>query len=120
FARPGFDRRLSAARWTGKVRAIRPRDRTRGVQSGQELCDPVLKPPHRLPIVWPAREFCRGEPMIWFYQRGDKHLYYEIRLRDDGPGYELGISYPEGTLLTERFATEAALEQRFKQLRAAL
>ncbi len=58
--------------------------------------------------------------MIWFYQRGDKHLYYEIRLRDDGPGYELGISYPEGTLLTERFSTEAALERRFRQLRAAL
>jgi len=58
--------------------------------------------------------------MIWFYQRGDQHLYYEVRLRDDGPGFELGICYPEGTLLTERFSTEAALERRFRQLRAAL
>ena len=31
--------------------------------------------------------------MIWFYQRGGQHLYYEVRLRQDGPGYELGIWY---------------------------
>lgn len=58
--------------------------------------------------------------MIWFYQRGGKQLFYEVRLQDDGPGFELGISYPEGTLLTERFSTEAALERRFRQLQQAL
>ena len=58
--------------------------------------------------------------MIWFYQRGDQHLFYEVRLRDDGPGYELGLSSPEGTLLTERFLSEDALTRRFAELQAAL
>ena len=58
--------------------------------------------------------------MIWFYQRGDQHLYYEVRLRDDGPGYELGLASPEGTLLTERFLSEEALTRRFAELQAAL
>ena len=58
--------------------------------------------------------------MIWFYQRGDRHLYYEVRLRDDGPGYELGLASPEGTLLTEHFLSEEALTRRFAELQAAL
>ena len=58
--------------------------------------------------------------MIWFYQRGDQHLFYEVRLRDDGPGYELGLASPEGTLLTERFPSEEALSRRFAELQAAL
>jgi hypothetical protein len=58
--------------------------------------------------------------MIWFYERGDQHLYYEIRLRDDGPGYELGLALPDGPLLTERFATEDALQRRFTELQTAL
>jgi len=58
--------------------------------------------------------------MIWFYQRGDQHLYYEVRLRHDGPGYELSLASPEGPLLTERFLTDEALTCRFTELRAAL
>lgn len=58
--------------------------------------------------------------MIWFYARGEQRLYYEVRLREDGPGFELGLASPEGPLLTERFATEAALSQRFAELEAAL
>jgi hypothetical protein len=58
--------------------------------------------------------------MIWFYQRGDQHLFSEVRLRDDGPGFELGLSSPEGPLLTERFASEDALTRRFTELQAAL
>jgi hypothetical protein len=58
--------------------------------------------------------------MIWFYQRDSQHLYYEVRLRPDGPGFELGISYPEGTLLTERFDTESALADWFAELQMAL
>ena len=58
--------------------------------------------------------------MIWFYQRGSQHLYYEVRLRGDGPGFELTLSYPEGKLLTERFLTEGALSRRFSELQTAL
>ncbi len=58
--------------------------------------------------------------MIWFYQRRDQHLFYEVRLRDDGPGYELGLASPEGTLLTECFLTEEALTRRLAELQEAL
>jgi hypothetical protein len=58
--------------------------------------------------------------MIWFYQRDGQQLYYEVRLRDDGPGFELGISHPGGTVLTERFDTEEALGARFLELQDSL
>lgn len=58
--------------------------------------------------------------MIWFYQRGGQHLYYEVRLRQDGPGYELAVWYPEGTVLTEQFDTEDALAERFLDLQNRL
>lgn len=58
--------------------------------------------------------------MIWFYQRGGQHLYYEVRLRQDGPGFELGIWYPEGTVLTEHFESEDALAERFVDLQTHL
>jgi hypothetical protein len=54
--------------------------------------------------------------MIWFYQREGQHLYYEVRLRQDG----LGISYPGGSLLTETFDTEDALATRFAELQTSL
>jgi hypothetical protein len=58
--------------------------------------------------------------MIWFYQRDGEQLYYEIRLRQDGPGFELGISYPEGRVRVERFETEDALASRFLELQQSL
>jgi hypothetical protein len=58
--------------------------------------------------------------MIWFYQRGTQHLYYEVRLRPDGPGYELSLSTTDGRLLTEQFPTEESLTRRFHDLQAAL
>ena len=81
-----------------------------------------LKPNHLGPIqrLAPARSLGQARNMIWFYQRGDKHLFYEVRLSEDGPGFELGISYPEGTLLTERFMSEDALARRFAVLQASL
>ena len=58
--------------------------------------------------------------MIWFYERGNQHLFYEVRLSDDGVGYELGLASPDGPLLTERFDSEEALSRRFTELQAAL
>lgn len=58
--------------------------------------------------------------MIWFYERGDQHLFYEVRLSVDGAGYELGLASPDGPLLTERFDSEDALARRFTDLQAAL
>lgn len=58
--------------------------------------------------------------MIWFYERGNEHLFYEVRLSAEGSGYELGLASPDGPLLTERFETEDALARRFTELQAAL
>jgi hypothetical protein len=58
--------------------------------------------------------------MIWFYQRDGQQLYYEIRLCQDGPGFELGISYPEGRVIVERFDTEDALASRFLEIQQTL
>jgi hypothetical protein len=58
--------------------------------------------------------------MIWFYQRDGQELYYEIRLCQDGPGFELGISYPGGSVLLERFDSEEALASRFLELQHSL
>ncbi len=58
--------------------------------------------------------------MIWFYERNQQHLYYDVHLRDDGPGYELGLAVDDGPLLTERFATEEALQRRFLELQTSL
>jgi hypothetical protein len=58
--------------------------------------------------------------MIWFYERGDQHLFYEVRLSAEGSGYELGLASPDGPLLTERFETEDALSRRFTELQTAL
>jgi hypothetical protein len=53
-------------------------------------------------------------------RRGGQHLFYEVRLSDDGAGYELGLASPDGPLLTERFDSEEALSRRFTELQAAL
>lgn len=58
--------------------------------------------------------------MIWFYQRGDQQLYYEVRLSQDGRGLELSLASPSGTLLTEWFEDETALSRRFSELELAL
>jgi hypothetical protein len=58
--------------------------------------------------------------MIWFFERAHQHLFYEVRLSEDGTGYELGLSSPEGRLMTERFTSEDALSRRFMELQDAL
>ena len=58
--------------------------------------------------------------MIWFYERGDQHVFYEVRLSADGVGFELGLAAPDGPLMTERFDSEEALSRRFTELQAAL
>jgi hypothetical protein len=58
--------------------------------------------------------------MICFYERAGRHLYYEIRLRDDGPGYELVVMHVDGSVVTELFGTEDDLNRRFAELDASL
>jgi hypothetical protein len=58
--------------------------------------------------------------MIWFYERAGHHLYYEIRLREDGPGYELVVMRVDGSVVTEQFDNEDDLNRRFAELDEAL
>ena len=71
-------------------------------------------------MICPRPDVWRSPHMIWFYERGDQHLFYEVRLSAEGSGYELSLASPDAPLLTERFETEDALARRFTELQAAL
>lgn len=58
--------------------------------------------------------------MIWFFERRDLRLHYEIRRQPDGPGFELLITYPDGTQDLERYADPAAVLDRSRSLQNVL
>jgi hypothetical protein len=58
--------------------------------------------------------------MIWFFERGDDRLQYEIRREVDGPGYELVVTMPDGTERVERFEDTIAIVERALELQREL
>ena len=58
--------------------------------------------------------------MIWFFERHEARLRYEIRRQTDGPEYELVITFPDGRQEIERFADPAAVTRRSLGLERAL
>jgi hypothetical protein len=42
--------------------------------------------------------------MLWFFERQQAKLHYEIRREIDGPRYELAITHPDGREEVEVFA----------------
>jgi hypothetical protein len=58
--------------------------------------------------------------MIWFFERQEARLHYEIRRQSDGPAYELVITFPDGRQETERFADSNAVTRRSIRLERAL
>lgn len=50
--------------------------------------------------------------MIWFFQREQDRLRYEIRHQTDGPDYELVITHPDGRQDVEQFTDPGALLER--------
>ena len=58
--------------------------------------------------------------MIWFFERHDARLQYEIRRHSDGPAYELVITFPDGRQEIERFADSTAVTRRSIRLERAL
>jgi len=58
--------------------------------------------------------------MIWFFERHDARLQYEIRRQSDGPAYELVITFPDGRQEIEHFADQGALTRRSIRLERAL
>jgi hypothetical protein len=58
--------------------------------------------------------------MIWFFERFDGRLHYEIRRQSDGPAYELVITFPDGRQEIERFKDPSAVTRRSIRLERAL
>jgi len=58
--------------------------------------------------------------MIWFFERHDSRLLYEIRRQADGDDYELVVTFPDGRQEVEHFADPHALIERSERLQEAL
>lgn len=58
--------------------------------------------------------------MIWFFERRDARLLYEIRRQVDGDDYELVVTFPDGRQEVEHYADPQALIERSHRLQEAL
>jgi len=58
--------------------------------------------------------------MIWFFERHDARLQYEIRRHSHGPAYELVITFPDGRQEIEQYVDQIALNRRSTRLERAL
>jgi hypothetical protein len=58
--------------------------------------------------------------MIWFFERHDARLLYEIRHQADGHDYELVVTFPDGSQEVEQFADPHALIERSQRLQDSL
>lgn len=58
--------------------------------------------------------------MIWFFERQEARLLYEIRRQVDGDDYELVVTFPDGRQEVEHFADPHLLIERSQRLQEAL
>jgi len=58
--------------------------------------------------------------MIWFFERRDARLLYEIRRHADGDDYELVVTFPDGRQEVEQFGDPHALIERSQRLQETL
>ena len=58
--------------------------------------------------------------MIWFFERRDDRLLYEIRRQADGDDYELVVTFPDGRQEIEKFHDPHELIERSHRLQDAL
>jgi hypothetical protein len=54
--------------------------------------------------------------MLWFFERREARLRYEVRREKDGPRYELVITWPDGHEEIEVFADADAVAARARHL----
>ena len=50
--------------------------------------------------------------MIWLWEREGQRLTYEVRRLGENVGYELTVTYPDGSEESERFEDPTALIER--------
>src|SRR4051812_17618616 len=58
--------------------------------------------------------------MVWFFERQQSRLHYEIRRQSDGDDYELVINWPDGRQEVERCSECGTLIQRSSVLQTRL
>ncbi len=58
--------------------------------------------------------------MIWFFERKDARLLYEIRRQEDGDDYELVVTFPDGRQELEKFRDTHTLIERSQRLEDTL
>ena len=58
--------------------------------------------------------------MIWFFERDESRLHYEIRRQADGHDYELVITSPDGRQVIEDYADPLELLHRTEELERSL
>ena len=58
--------------------------------------------------------------MIWFFERQQRRLHYEIRRQTDGDDYEVVINHPDGRVEVERYSDPAELLARATSLHKGL
>lgn len=58
--------------------------------------------------------------MIWFFERHQSRLRYEIRRQTDGHAYELVITHPDGRQEVEQFNDPIELLDRSHRLQSML
>ena len=58
--------------------------------------------------------------MIWFFERREARLLYEIRRQADGDDYELVVTFPDGRQEIEKFGDPHALIERSQRLQESL
>jgi hypothetical protein len=58
--------------------------------------------------------------MLWFFERHDSRLHYEVRRQPDGDDFELVITQPDGRQDVEQFADALHLVDRMQRLQRSL
>jgi hypothetical protein len=58
--------------------------------------------------------------MLWFFERNDARLLYEIRRQVDGNDYELVLTFPDGRQEVEKYQDPQVLIERSQWLQASL
>jgi hypothetical protein len=58
--------------------------------------------------------------MIWFFERQEARLLYEIRRQADGDDYELVVTFPDGRQEVEQYDDAHTLIERSHRLQESL
>ena len=58
--------------------------------------------------------------MLWFFEREDARLHYEVRRKSDGDEFELVITASDGRQRIEQFRDAGDVEARSRQLQERL